>query len=100
MENSTSDAQQLGSAKDEVGRLINLIPVGLKEAAIDSPTSRASVVHYGEQMDLMALPMVLPRSTHQQQITRLWKGRSRERKRVGMPPEVRSVVVISISLSQ
>ena len=36
---------------DGVGRLINLVPVGLKEAAIDSPTSRASVVHYGEQLD-------------------------------------------------
>ena len=34
-----------------VGRLINLVPVGLKEAAIDSPTSRASVAHYGEQLD-------------------------------------------------
>ncbi|ETI22403.1 hypothetical protein G647_06478 [Cladophialophora carrionii CBS 160.54] len=38
---------------DEVGRLINLIPVGLKEAAIDSPTARATVVHYGEQVDLL-----------------------------------------------
>jgi VAD1 Analog of StAR-related lipid transfer domain/BAR domain of APPL family/PH domain len=36
---------------DGVGRLINLVPVGLKEAAIDSPTSRASVVHYGEQLE-------------------------------------------------
>ena len=34
-----------------VGRLINLVPVGLKEAAIDSPTSRASVAHYGEQLE-------------------------------------------------
>ena len=38
---------------EEVGRLINLIPVGLKEAVIDSPTSRATVVHYGEQVDLL-----------------------------------------------
>ncbi|KPI44724.1 putative PH domain-containing protein [Cyphellophora attinorum] len=37
----------------EVGRLINLIPVGLKEAAIDSPTARATIVHYGEQVDLL-----------------------------------------------
>ncbi len=37
----------------EVGRLINLIPVGLKEAALDSPTARATVVHYGEQVDLL-----------------------------------------------
>jgi hypothetical protein len=39
------------SSGDAVGRLINLVPVGLKEAAIDSPTSRASVVHYGEQVE-------------------------------------------------
>lgn len=37
----------------EVGRLINLIPVGLKEAAIDSPTSRATTTHYIEQVDLL-----------------------------------------------
>ena len=37
----------------DVGRLINLIPVGLKEAAIDSPTARATIVHYGEQVDLL-----------------------------------------------
>ncbi|KAK4940031.1 SNF1-interacting protein [Elasticomyces elasticus] len=38
---------------NDVGRLINLVPVGLKEAAIDSPTSRATVVHYGEQVELL-----------------------------------------------
>lgn len=38
---------------DEVGRLINLVPVGLKEAALDSPSARASVVHYGEQVELL-----------------------------------------------
>ncbi|KIW31892.1 uncharacterized protein PV07_03480 [Cladophialophora immunda] len=38
---------------DDVGRLINLIPVGLKEAAIDSPTARATILHYGEQVDLL-----------------------------------------------
>lgn len=37
----------------EVGRLINLIPVGLKEAAIDSPTSRATVQHLTDQVDLL-----------------------------------------------
>jgi len=37
----------------EVGRQTNLVPIGLKEAAIDSPTSRATVVHYGEQVDLV-----------------------------------------------
>lgn len=43
-----ADAFQAGN---DVGRLISLIPVGLKEAAIDSPTARATVVHYGEQVD-------------------------------------------------
>ncbi|EXJ77448.1 hypothetical protein A1O3_09674 [Capronia epimyces CBS 606.96] len=38
---------------DEVGRLINLIPVGLREAALDSPTARATAVHYGEQVELL-----------------------------------------------
>ncbi|EHY56107.1 SNF1-interacting protein [Exophiala dermatitidis] len=38
---------------DEVGRLINLVPVALKEAALDSPSARASVVHYGEQVELL-----------------------------------------------
>lgn len=37
----------------EVGRLINLIPVGLKEAAIDSPTCRATIQHYSDQVDLL-----------------------------------------------
>src|ERR1700759_1351349 len=45
-------AQPLHPA-DDVGRLINLLPVGLKEAAIDSPTARATVIHYGEQVDLL-----------------------------------------------
>lgn len=45
-----TDVFQPGS---DVGRLINLIPVGLKEAAIDSPTARATVVHYTEQVDLL-----------------------------------------------
>ncbi|KIX04684.1 uncharacterized protein Z518_05554 [Rhinocladiella mackenziei CBS 650.93] len=45
-------AQTLKPAGD-AGRLINLLPVGLKEAAIDSPTARATVVHYGEQVELL-----------------------------------------------
>jgi hypothetical protein len=45
-------AQTLQPA-DEVGRLINLIPVGLKEAALDSPSARATVVHYGDQVDML-----------------------------------------------
>lgn len=38
---------------NDVGRLLNLVPVGLKEAAIDSPTARATVIHYGEQVELL-----------------------------------------------
>ncbi|RMZ85441.1 hypothetical protein DV737_g879, partial [Chaetothyriales sp. CBS 132003] len=42
-----------GIATDAAGRLINLVPVGLREAAIDSPSARATVAHYGEQIDLL-----------------------------------------------
>ena len=45
--------QQPSAAPSDVGRLINLIPVGLKEAAIDSPTSRATITHFVEQVDLL-----------------------------------------------
>ncbi|KAJ9608008.1 SNF1-interacting protein [Cladophialophora chaetospira] len=38
---------------DEVGRLVTLNPVGLREAALDSPSARATVVHYGEQVDML-----------------------------------------------
>ena len=50
-----SPARKLATSDEviEVGRLINLIPVGLKEAAIDSPTSRATIQHYTEQVDLL-----------------------------------------------
>ena len=37
----------------QVGRLISLIPVGLKEAALDSPTFRATAVHFAEQIELI-----------------------------------------------
>ena len=37
----------------QVGRLLDLLPVGLKEAAIDSPTSRASITHFSEQIDII-----------------------------------------------
>ncbi|KAJ9637306.1 SNF1-interacting protein [Coniosporium tulheliwenetii] len=32
---------------------LSLIPVGLKEAALDSPTFRATAVHFGEQIDII-----------------------------------------------
>ncbi|EXJ82043.1 hypothetical protein A1O1_08111 [Capronia coronata CBS 617.96] len=44
---------QILQPAEEVGRLINLVPVALKEAALDSPSARASVVHYGEQVELL-----------------------------------------------
>ncbi|QIW95513.1 hypothetical protein AMS68_001031 [Peltaster fructicola] len=36
-----------------VDRPLNLIPVGLKEAALDSPTFRATASHFAEQVDLV-----------------------------------------------
>ncbi|KAJ9668273.1 SNF1-interacting protein [Coniosporium apollinis] len=36
-----------------VGKPLSLIPVGLKEAALDSPTFRATAVHFGEQIDII-----------------------------------------------
>ncbi|KAK4985326.1 SNF1-interacting protein [Elasticomyces elasticus] len=36
-----------------VGKPLNLIPVGLKEAALDSPTFRATAVHFAEQTDIV-----------------------------------------------
>ncbi|RMD40242.1 hypothetical protein DV735_g4889, partial [Chaetothyriales sp. CBS 134920] len=38
---------------DTAGRPINLVPVSLREAAIDSPSARATIAHYGEQIDLL-----------------------------------------------
>ncbi|KAI9873977.1 MAG: SNF1-interacting protein, partial [Pleopsidium flavum] len=45
-----SDAQYQPSVI-QIGKTINLIPVGLKEAALDSPTFRATAVHFSEQID-------------------------------------------------
>ncbi|MCJ1478252.1 SNF1-interacting protein [Lambiella insularis] len=36
-----------------VGRPISLIPVGLKEAALDSPSFRATTLHFSEQVDAL-----------------------------------------------
>ncbi|PGH08804.1 hypothetical protein AJ80_07761 [Polytolypa hystricis UAMH7299] len=36
-----------------VGKLVNVIPVGLKEAALDSPTFRAITVHFADQIDFV-----------------------------------------------
>ena len=52
-EGTASRKPTLVEESQEAGRLINLIPVGLKEAAIDSPTARATIQHYTEQVDLL-----------------------------------------------
>jgi len=36
-----------------VGRPLSLIPVGLKEAALDSPTFRATAVHFSDQVEII-----------------------------------------------
>jgi len=36
-----------------VGRSLSLIPVGLKEAALDSPTFRATAVHFSDQVEVI-----------------------------------------------
>jgi len=36
-----------------VGRSLSLIPVGLKEAALDSPTFRATAVHFSDQVEII-----------------------------------------------
>ncbi|KAF2834512.1 hypothetical protein M501DRAFT_1020757 [Patellaria atrata CBS 101060] len=36
-----------------VDRPLSLIPVGLKEAALDSPTFRATAIHFSEQVDII-----------------------------------------------
>jgi hypothetical protein len=35
------------------GRSLSLIPVGLKEAALDSPTFRATAVHFSDQVEII-----------------------------------------------
>lgn len=37
----------------QAGRTLNLIPVGLKEAALDSPTFRATAVHFSDQVEII-----------------------------------------------
>ncbi|KAI9679749.1 MAG: SNF1-interacting protein [Caeruleum heppii] len=40
-------------ALQQIGKPLNLIPVGLKEAALDSPTFRATAVHFSDQIDVV-----------------------------------------------
>ncbi|KAJ5568312.1 hypothetical protein N7450_010798 [Penicillium hetheringtonii] len=36
-----------------VGKLVSVVPVGLKEAALDSPTFRATTHHFCDQIDFI-----------------------------------------------
>ena len=40
-------------ALQQVGRPLSLIPVGLKEAALDSPTFRATAIHFSDQVEVV-----------------------------------------------
>lgn len=40
-------------ALQEVSPPLSLIPVGLKEAALDSPTFRATAVHFSDQVEII-----------------------------------------------
>lgn len=40
-------------ALQEVSTPLSLIPVGLKEAALDSPTFRATAVHFSDQVEII-----------------------------------------------
>jgi len=48
-----ADDTALQPALEPVGRPLALIPVVIKEAALDSPTFRATAVHYGDQIELI-----------------------------------------------
>ncbi|CAG7930022.1 unnamed protein product [Penicillium olsonii] len=37
----------------QVGKLVSVVPVGLKEAALDSPTFRATTLHFSDQVDFI-----------------------------------------------
>jgi hypothetical protein len=41
------------AALQEAGKSLSLIPVGLKEAALDSPTFRATAVHFSDQVEII-----------------------------------------------
>ncbi|KKZ58462.1 hypothetical protein EMCG_00953 [[Emmonsia] crescens] len=48
-----ASSQPASSSITHDGSPINAIPVGLKEAALDSPTFRATTMHFAEQIDLV-----------------------------------------------
>ncbi|KAL4922700.1 hypothetical protein BDW62DRAFT_1529 [Aspergillus aurantiobrunneus] len=37
----------------QVGKLVSVVPVGLKEAALDSPTFRATTLHFSDQIEYL-----------------------------------------------
>ncbi|KAE8349368.1 hypothetical protein BDV28DRAFT_62653 [Aspergillus coremiiformis] len=44
---------QQQSPLPQVGKLISVVPVGLKEAALDSPTFRATTLHFSDQIEYL-----------------------------------------------
>ncbi|PVI01959.1 hypothetical protein DM02DRAFT_590282 [Periconia macrospinosa] len=48
-----ADDSALPTALEPVTKPLDLIPVVIKEAALDSPTFRATAVHFGDQIDLI-----------------------------------------------
>ena len=40
-------------ALEQISRPLSLLPVGLKEAALDSPTFRATAVHFSDQVQIV-----------------------------------------------
>ncbi|PCH07483.1 Hypothetical protein PENO1_011680 [Penicillium occitanis (nom. inval.)] len=37
----------------QVGKLVSVVPVGLKEAALDSPTFRSTTIHFADQLEVV-----------------------------------------------
>ncbi|KAM5441243.1 SNF1-interacting protein [Microsporum ferrugineum] len=46
-------ASQIQLSIPQEGKLVNVVPVVLKEAALDSPSFRATTVHFSDQIDYM-----------------------------------------------
>ncbi|KAA6407913.1 MAG: hypothetical protein FRX48_08264 [Lasallia pustulata] len=46
-------AEAIQPALTQITKPISLVPVGLKEAALDSPTFRATTLHFSEQVDIV-----------------------------------------------
>ncbi|PIG82416.1 transcription factor SipA3 [Aspergillus arachidicola] len=44
---------QQQSPVPQVGKLVSVVPVGLKEAALDSPTFRATTLHFADQIEYL-----------------------------------------------